>query len=161
MEDILDLHPNDEDMCEFHEEEMGAEWPEGGMACPVVGCPSGTHLFKKLGSYWCHFHRFHRRHITLYHCPLCSLKDIKMSEVRRHMKKRHRTSSTLDIRKETVLNNKYVDPGTFRRPRPRVHREERERAREERQRTTAAPLFSLTEDHNPRDEKCPVGGFRK
>jgi hypothetical protein len=84
-----------------------------------------------------------------------------MSGKRRHLRKKHRLTSTVGVTKETVLNEKYVDPKGFRRPRPRVHREERAQEERRRRNSTPAPLFSLTEDHNPRDEKCPVGGFRK
>ena len=162
--DILDLFPNEEERGEFEaeDEEMGEEWPEGGMRCPVVGCPSGEHWFGRLGSFWSHYRKYHRLRVTTFQCPKCSLKDIRMSGMRRHLRKKHRLTSTVGVTKETVLNEKYVDPKDFRRPRPRVYRAERDQAQEERRRNSPpAPLFPLTEDHNPRDEKCPVGGFKK
>lgn len=54
MEDISDLHPCGREMEDFVEEEMGEEWLEGGMVCPVVECPSWEHFFQHIGSYWSH-----------------------------------------------------------------------------------------------------------
>jgi hypothetical protein len=159
--DILDLHPDNEELEAFEEEERGDEWPDGGMRCPMPGCPSGAHWFTGIGSYWAHYHRYHHRRVVVFRCPRCGLKDIKMSEVKRHLRRTHRMTTTEGVTKETVLNTKFVDPKGFRRPRPRVHREERAQEEEQRRNLPPAPLFPLTEDHNPRDEKCPVGGFKK
>ena len=135
---------------------------KGGMECPVTGCPSGEHWFSRLGSFWSHYHRFHHRFTSVFRCPKCSLKDIKKSEIRRHMRRAHNVTNGEGVRRVTEVNTKYVDPKDFRRPRPRIHSEERDRAREERLRSTpAAPLFDLPAEYNPRDEKCPISGFLK
>jgi hypothetical protein len=157
--DVLELCPGKEEMEEFEEEERDEEWPEGGMRCPVAGCPSEDHWFGKIAGYWAHYHRFYHCLVTLFQCPRCRTKDIKLSEVRRHLRKVHHTSSENGVTRETVVNTKYVNPKGFRRPTPKIHREERDRAQEERWRNLpSAPLFHLSSDHNPRDEKCPVGG---
>jgi hypothetical protein len=159
--DVLNVMVDDEEMGQF-EEETGEEWPEGGMECPVTGCPSGKHWFTTLGSYWSHFHKYHRRRVSVFSCPKCGLKDIKMSGIRRHMRRAHGVTRGEGVKRVTEVNTKFVDQGDFRRPRPRIHRAERDQVQEERRRNLPpAPLFPLTEDHNPSDEKCPVGGFRK
>ena len=121
--DVLDVMVDDEELEAFDKEETGEEWPEGGMSCPVSGCPSGAHWFSRIGTYWSHFNKYHRRRVTVFSCPRCGLKDIKMSEVKRHIRRTHRMTTTEGVTKETVLNTKFVDPKGFRRPRPRVHRE--------------------------------------
>jgi hypothetical protein len=107
---VLDLLLNEEELAQFEEEERGEEWPEGEMSCPVVGCPSGDHWFQRLASYWSHYHKFHHRLATLFRCPKCHMKDIKMSDVRRHLRRIHHTTSVDGVKKETVLNTKFIDP---------------------------------------------------
>ena len=163
--DILQLDvPQEEIENLLGEEEglLGDEWPITGMECPVTGCPSGSHHFKTIGSYWQHFQKFHQKLTPLYHCPGCRFKDTKMSDIRRHVRKFH-PKLCFCILKQTVKNEKYVDPKGFKRPRPRIHHEEREKARlaREEERKKRRPLFSLPSNSNPRDLKCPPGGFRK
>ena len=70
---------------------------------------------------------------------------------------------TFCIHKETVKNDKCVDPKGFIRPWPRVHHEEREKAilaREE-ERKKRRRLFLLHSNSNPRDLKFSPGGFKK
>jgi hypothetical protein len=154
--DVFELCPNEEEMNEFREEETGEEWPEGGMECPVTGCPSGEHWFSRLGSFWSHYHRFHHRFISVFRCPKCGLKDIKKSGIRRHLRRAHNVTEDEGVGRVTEVNTKYVDPKDFRRPRPRIHTEETGQGKSD-----LAPLFDLPAEYIPRDDKCPIGGFLK
>lgn len=107
---------------------LGEEWAITGMECPVTECPSGSHHCSTFGGYWQHFQKFHT---NLCHCStiwVAGIRKQKMSDIRRHVRKFH-PKLTFCIPKETVMNDKYVDPKRFRRPRRRVHHEVREKAR--------------------------------
>ena len=163
MEDILDIEVPDQEMYDLikDEEELGEEWPDKGMKCPVPNCPSAEHHFNNIGNYHKHFGRFHQKNIILYKCPVCGVKDAKKSEVTRHWRRSHKGIQVRPIPHQIVPNNKYIDPGNFKRPRRRIHREERELARVQRQRSLpSTPLFELTEHYNARDHRYPHGGFK-
>ena len=162
MDDVLCLHAEEgeEDFLD-EEEEEGEEWPEGGMCCPVSNCPNGNHHFKNLGNYLPHYNRFHQKKIMLYHCPICKVKDAKKSEITRHFKRNHKNKEIGCITGKVVENKKYVNPGDFKKPRKRIHREEREMARLQRMNSVPRkPLFELPENYNARDHRFPHGGYK-
>lgn len=159
MEDVLDIEVAEKEM-EFLDEEEGDEFPEEGMICPVPGCTNGKHIFKKYNNYIAHFDRFHKRNIYIYTCPICKVKDAKKTEIVRHFKRSHPSHSPPSIIGKLSENNKFVDPGNFKKPRKRIHHEERARAQLlRRQSLPEQPLFELPDNYNPRDQRYPNGGF--
>lgn len=158
MEDVLDLEVSEKEM-QFLDEE-GDEFPEEGMICPVPACTNGKHLFKKYNNYIAHFDRFHKKNIFIYSCPICKVKDARKSEITRHFKRIHPTHETPALIGKLTNNIKFIDPGTFKKPRKRIHREERERAQQlRRQNLPSQPLFELSDNYNTRDQRYPKGGF--
>ena len=99
------------------------------MCCPVSKCPNGNHHFKNLGNYLQHFNRFHKKKIMLYYCPICKLKDAKKAEITRHFKRYQKNKEVGCITGKMVGKIKYVNPGNVKKPRKRIHRDEREIAR--------------------------------
>lgn len=125
------------------------------MICPVPGCTNGKHLFKKYNNYIAHFDRFHRRNIFIHSCPICKVKDARKSEIIRHFKRIHSTHVTPSLIGKLTGNNKFIYPGTFKKPRKRIHREERERAQLlRRQSLPSQPLIELSDNYNPREQHC-------
>lgn len=90
----------------------------------------------------------------------CKVKDARKSEITRHFKRIHPTHETPALIGKLTNNIKFIDPGTFKKPRKRIHREERERAQQlRRQNLPSQPLFELSDNYNPRDQRYPKGGF--
>ena len=86
----------------------------------------------------------------LYYCPICKLKDAKKSEITRQFKRYHKNKEMRCITGKVVEKIKYVNPGNVKKPRKRIHRDEREIARLQRLNSVPQkPLFELAE--NARD----------
>lgn len=158
--DVLDIEVLPGDV-ESLDDDVTPEWPEGGMTCPVPGCPNSQHNFEKLTNFTKHFKRFHQKKVIIYRCPKCHYKDGRKPEIVRHCGRVHRHPITADsLHGDLVENEKFVDPGEFRLPRRRIHRGERERARQQRINSVPAqPLFVLPENYNARDHRFPHGGY--
>uniref|UniRef100_K1RCY3 Uncharacterized protein n=1 Tax=Magallana gigas TaxID=29159 RepID=K1RCY3_MAGGI len=67
------------------------EWPSDGQACSIPSCPSGEHVFHKIGSYRAHFIKFHKEFVPVYYCPKegCSFRAFKITPIRKHWDKKH------------------------------------------------------------------------
>ena len=80
--------------------------------------------------------------------PYVNLKKAKKSEITRHFKGYHKNKEMGCITGKVVENNKYVNPGDFKKS--RIHREEREMARLQRLNSAPRkPLIKLTENLTP------------
>lgn len=99
-----------------------------GWFVPLRAVSTENTSFKKYNNYIAHFDRFHKRNIFIYSCPICKVKDARKSEIIRHFKRIHPTHGTPSLIGKLTGNNKFIDPGTIKKPRKRIHREERERA---------------------------------
>jgi hypothetical protein len=156
---VLEVNVSDQEV-ESLNDDLRMEWPDEGMSCPVLGCPNAAHHFRNLNNYVSHFNRFHRKKIMLYNCPLCKAKDTKRTEIVRHFRKAHKNKHMGPILSNAVKNAKYVDPGSFRIPKKRIHRDERENAKQQRMNSLPSqPLFELSDDYNARDHRFPYGGY--
>lgn len=145
---------------DFLDEEEGDEFPVEGMVCPVPGCVNGKHVFRKYNNYIAHFDRFHKRNIFIYSCPISKVKDARKTEIIRHFKRIHPAHGTPSLIGKLTENNKFIDLGTFKKPRKRIYHEERARAQLlRRQSLPAQSLFELPDNYNPRDQRYPNGGF--
>lgn len=127
MEDVLNIEVAEKEM-DFLDEKEGDEFPVEGMVCPVPGCVNGKYVFREYNNYIAHFDRFHKRNIFIYSCPISKVKDARKTEIIRHSKRIHPAHGTPSLIWKLTKNNKFINPGTFKKSRKRIHHEERARA---------------------------------
>nr|XP_034317192.1 uncharacterized protein LOC109618338 [Crassostrea gigas] len=156
MADVLQLSVEREEMEELFGTSFPKEWPSDGQACSIPSCPSGEHVFHKIGSYRAHFIKFHKEFVPVYNCPKegCSFRAFKISPIRKHWDKKHPGLQGC-ILCRNIKNPRYCDPGQIDMPLPTIHRDARDRAAEARRRASASstPLFKLPTCYNARDMK--------
>lgn len=156
MADVLQLSVEQEEMEELFGTSFPKEWPSDGQACSIPSCPSGEHVFHKIGSYRAHFIKFHKEFVPVYHCPKegCSFRAFKISPIRKHWDKKHPGLQGC-ILCRNIKNPRYCNPGQIDMPLPTIHRDARDRAAEARRRASASstPLFNLPTCYNARDMK--------
>uniref|UniRef100_A0A8W8MB79 Uncharacterized protein n=1 Tax=Magallana gigas TaxID=29159 RepID=A0A8W8MB79_MAGGI len=156
MADVLQLSVEQEEMEELIGTSFPREWPSDGQACSIPSCPSGEHVFHKIGSYRAHFIKFHKEFVPVYYCPKegCSFRAFKITPIRKHWDKKHPGLQGC-ILCRNIKNPRYCDPGQTVMSLPTIHRDARDRAAEARRRASASstPLFQLPTCYNARDMK--------